>query len=100
MSKSVTGRERQPVRSPLGQSHLQAVEVGTNIVRRPVDEAKVREAGKVGPGFLRGLAIEWLRGRSRSEFTGVSNLRRRQRRILTPPRAQRRLIDVPNAKQS
>ena len=32
VSESVTGRERQPVRSPLGHSNLQAVEVGMDVV--------------------------------------------------------------------
>src|SRR5260370_13252112 len=100
MSESVTGSERQPVRSALRQCYLQAVKVGTDTVRRPVDEAEVRKACKVRSSFLRGMAIEWLWWRGRPELTRVGNLRCRQRRILTPPCAQRRLIDVPNAKQS
>src|ERR1700694_4278104 len=44
MTVSVTGGERQPVRSPLGQGRLQAVVVGTGIVRHVVDNLQVWEA--------------------------------------------------------
>ena len=43
MTVSVTSGERKPVRIPLGQGRLQAVVVGTGLVRDPVDKLQVGE---------------------------------------------------------
>src|SRR5579863_5610545 len=48
MTVSVTGGEIQPVRQPLGQGGLQAVEVGISVVRLPVDKLQIGEFGAVG----------------------------------------------------
>ncbi len=45
MSVRVTGGERKPVRNPLGQGRLQAVVIGTGIVRNLVDKVQVWERG-------------------------------------------------------
>ena len=59
MSERVPGDERYPVRQPLGQCYLQAVVVGTDIVRLFVDVTEIRKFREIRSAFKRGLLIEF-----------------------------------------